>query len=69
MAQVANSLNNFLEKRDQATKEPGLKYQTMWANFDRMVSKLDEDTVEDLNVDIKNLIGAALKKKRDMQKP
>lgn len=64
MAEVAQSLSNFLEKRSQAAKEPELKYQTMWANFDRMLSKLDDDTVEDLNIEITNLIGAAIKRKR-----
>lgn len=44
---------------------PKLKYFEMWSNFDRLVSKLDEDTVDDLNVDIMNLVGAAIKKKRE----
>lgn len=64
VVQIASSFTNFLDKHETSTEKP-LKYYAMWANLDKLVSKLDDDTVDDLNVEITALIGAALKKKRE----
>lgn len=69
---MANTFSSYFQSKavpmqqpiESATK-PAMKYMEMWANFDKVVSKLDEDAVDELNIEITNLIGAALKKKRD----
>lgn len=69
---MANSFSSYLQYKsvpmqqqiEPASKSP-LKYMEMWANFDKLVSKLDENAVDELNIEITNLIGAALKKKRE----
>lgn len=72
VSMMANSLSSYLQYKalpeqqqpNESPTKPTMKYQEMWSNFDRLVSKLDEDDVDDLNIEITNLIGAALKKKR-----
>lgn len=69
---MANSISSFVQckaipppQQTENPAKPTLKHMEMWANFDKLVSKLDDDAVDDLNVDIMSLIGAAIKKKRD----
>jgi len=45
----------------QDSKTDELKYQTMYANLDRMWKKLPESIVEDLNMDIISLTRRALR--------
>ncbi|XP_055309487.1 uncharacterized protein LOC129573201 [Sitodiplosis mosellana] len=71
VSMMANTFSSYFQYKAvpeqqpmESPVKPTLKYQEMWSNFDKLVSKLDEDTVDDLNIQITNLIGAALKKKR-----
>lgn len=75
VSMMANSLSSYVQcksvpltKQDESPAKPKLKYLEMWSNFDRLVGKLDEDDVDDLNIEITNLIGAAIKKKRESSK-
>lgn len=43
---------------------PKQKYMEMWCNFDRMISKLSEDDVNVLNINIGNSIGAFKKRNK-----
>lgn len=65
-ATMANTFSNYLVNKGATTSEhtQPLKYQTMWAHFDKMINKLDDDAIEDLNFDIMKLIGDAIKKQR-----
>lgn len=68
VSMMANTFSSYLTyKAEPQATLPKLKYIEMWSNFDRMVSKWDENEVDDLNIDIMNLIGAAIKKKRSNQ--
>lgn len=62
---LTSKFSNYLEQRDTAKPTPPLKHFSMWANFDSLASKLNDDEIEDLNIDITNLIGTALKKSRE----
>lgn len=66
---LAASVTNFLgnRKKEVETKQPTqtLKHYTMWANFDALVSKFDDDDIVVLNIDITNLIESFLKRKRE----
>jgi len=73
VAAVASSFPAYLSHKSKEETLPTpsvanpfeLKYWQMWSNLDKLVSKLDEDTVDELNVQFTNIIGAALKKKRE----
>lgn len=45
--------------------QPRLKFYEMWANYEKMMHILDEDDVVDLNIELTNVIGAAVKRKRN----
>lgn len=69
---MANSFSSYVQckaipppQQTESSAKPTLKHIEMWTNFDKLVSKLDDEAVDDLNIDIMNLIGAAIKKKRD----
>lgn len=74
MATMASSISNFLETRagtsssGQPSMQPPLKHYTMWANFDKLISKFDDEEVSDLNIDLMVIIGQAIRKKRDQIK-
>lgn len=68
---MANTFSSYMQckavplpQQNETPAVPAMKYKEMWTNFDRLVSKLDEVAVDDLNIEITNLIGAAIKKKR-----
>lgn len=64
---MANSFSSYLTTKStvaQPVVQPQLKHHTMWAHFDQMISKLDDESVEDLNIDIMKVIGDALKAHR-----
>lgn len=72
LSEMANSFSSYFQTKSvpmqqpiESPAKPPMKYTEMWANFDKLVSKLDEDAVDELNIEITNLIGAALKKKRE----
>lgn len=74
VSDMAHSFSSYMHskaisspKQSESPPVPKLKFIEMWSNFDRLVSKLDEDAVDDLNIDITNLIAAAIKKKRETQ--
>lgn len=70
---MANSFPSYVQCKaipppqqiELVSAKPTLKHIEMWTNFDKLVSKLDDEAVDDLNIDIMNLIGAAINKKRD----
>lgn len=50
---------------ESETSKSALKHYTMWAHFDSLVSRLNNDEIEDLNFEIMSVIRVALKKKRE----
>lgn len=70
---MAETFNSYLKNKSstvqpQQFQQAPLQHYEMWANFDRMIAKFDEDEVNDLNVTLTNAIGCALKEKRSRQK-
>lgn len=59
ISSLTTTFSIFLEKREKPNQTPPLKHFAMWANFDSLVSKLNDD------INITNLIGSALKKNRE----
>jgi len=66
---LANSLSSFIELKKTGLStnirpsgdESSLKYLTMFANLDRMWSKLPDEVVEDLNMKVLQMTHAELK--------
>lgn len=71
-------MSNYFEAKtqtqtQQSTQEalpaqPRLQYYEMWANYERMMRILDQDDVVDLNIELTNVIGNAVKRKREQNK-
>jgi len=66
---IAKSISDLVELRkqsvnNQTTKQ--LKYECMLANLDRMLSKLPEEVVEDLNMKFTNMAYEEVKKIQDL---
>ena len=62
---ILTSINELVKLRKSEMSnpvEPSLTYQSMYLNLDRMLKKLPEEIVEDLNVKFVNLTHDALKK-------
>lgn len=70
---MAQTFSSYLQKKAEPelavpknTQAP-LKHYEMWANYDKMIAKLDEDAVNDLNIDLMQVIGGAVKAYRTKQ--
>lgn len=66
-ATMANSFSSYLATKSTelpSEKTTQLKHYAMWSHFDVMISKFDDDAIEDLNIDIMKLIGDAIKAQR-----
>jgi hypothetical protein len=65
---IATGITELVQLRKQAmkatstSKSTGLKYESMLANLDRMLCKLPEPVVEDLNMQFVSLAYAEVKK-------
>lgn len=74
VSKMASSFSNYLcnkqpsESQTQRAQQGQLKHHEMWAHFDKLISKLNEEEVEDLNFDLSNVIRATIQKKRDRDK-
>lgn len=74
-ATMANSFNTYLSDKQpvqsvqtQSQQIAPLKHVEMWTHFDKLVTKLNDEEIEDLNFEISNVIRDALKKKRAADK-
>lgn len=72
MVRVADTFSHYLaDKNIQLENQPpppanhlGLKHYHMWANYDKMIEKLDDNAIQDLNMELMILIGNIVKKNR-----
>lgn len=73
---ATNAMTKYLEAKTlsqqsapQASFPPQsrLEYYNMWANYETMMRTLDEDDIVDLNIELTNVIGTAVKRKREKQ--
>lgn len=73
IASLAHSVTSYFDKRSNPevvepknTQAP-LKHFEMWANYDKMIAKLDDDAIVDLNIELMQVIGTAVKNYRKKQ--
>lgn len=73
---MTNVLSKYLEAKTQLQQstpsaslasQPRLDYYNMWANYETMMRTLDENEIVDLNIELTNVIGAAVKRKREKE--
>lgn len=69
MDEMAQSISHFLaSKSTPFIPNTQLKHYEMWANYDKMISKLDDESIEDLNIELMTVIGNAVKAHRQKTK-
>lgn len=70
---LAHSVTSFFDKKsnpedvESKNTQAPLKHFEMWANYDKMITKLDDDAIVDLNIELMQVIGTAVKNYRKKQ--
>lgn len=72
---MSKIMSNYFEAKTQSQQstqqalpaQPRLQFYEMWANYERMMHTLDEDDIVDLNIELTNVIGNAVKRKREQK--
>lgn len=61
----ATSTTTTTQETQPQTTRPPLKHYEMWAHFEKMIEKLDDDDIADLNFEITKVVHDAVKEARN----